>query len=183
MPASLIATLREDHDNARRLLDLLQHEADQFAAGEDADFDIIESVVDYFRGYPDGYHHPIEDRILVLLKMADAERSKPVDDLLHQHERLRESLEGVVADLDSLRIEQEMPRDRIVDRLKGFAEAYRAHMDSEEAAFFPLAETLLDEADWQAIDDDMTAHRDPLFAGKEGFDGLRKRLLAADARS
>ncbi len=183
MTAPLIATLREDHDNARRLLDLLLHEANLFAAGEDADFDIIESVIDYFRGYPDSYHHPVEDRILVRLKMVDADKSGPVDDLLHQHARLRESLEGVLADLENMRIELEMPRERMVDHIKGFALAYRAHMDSEEAAFFPLAETLLGADDWRAIADDMTAHHDPLFAGKEGCDGLRKRLLAADARS
>ncbi len=179
--ADLIGTLREDHDNARRLLDLLEHEADAFAAGEDADFDVIEGVIDYFRGYLDAYHHPLEDRIVARLKGAAPDRMQAVDDLLRQHQTLRRALHDVADDLDKMHIEVEMPRSRIVDGLKGFAQAYRSHMAGEEADFFPLAEAVLGAADWQAIQTEMTGQHDPLFGGREGFDGLRKRLLAADS--
>jgi hemerythrin-like domain-containing protein len=55
----VLASLREDHANASRLLDLLDCESQAVRRGEDVDYDVIEGVIDYFKGYPDAFHHPL----------------------------------------------------------------------------------------------------------------------------
>ncbi len=171
-----VTALSEDHANARRLLDILAREAQLIRDGEDADYEVIEGVTDYFGGYPEVYHHPVEDRIFERLMTVDAARVKPLCDLLAEHGQLRLKLADVVSALRDVRLEAEVPRHNIVRRIEAFVDTYRRHMDAEDRLFFPLAAALLSDADWAAAGA-VAAVSDPLFAAKEGFDGLRKRLL------
>lgn len=175
---SILSSLREDHTNARRLLDILMREAQLIRDGDDADYEVIEGITDYFKGYPDACHHPIEDRMFQRMVVVDAARVKAVGDLLVEHGQLRRKLADVVAALRDVRLEAEVPRNNIVSRLESFVDAYRRHMDAEDRQFFPLAAAMLDDDGWAAVGSAAASVGDPLFAAKEGFDGLRKRMLA-----
>ena len=173
-----LANLREDHANASRLLDLLDHEAQAVRSGDDADYDVIEGVIDYFKGYPDAFHHPLEDQIFNRLSKADPTRAKAIGDLLAEHAAMRKETVELAAALDSVRLEAEVPRNNIVEKIEAFVAMYRGHMVAEDAQFFPVAVEVLGDTDWEAIRQNINEHDDLLFRGKEGFEGLRKRLLA-----
>jgi hemerythrin-like domain-containing protein len=173
-----LANLREDHANAARLLDLLDLEARAVRSGDDADYDVIEGVIDYFKGYPDAFHHPLEDQIFNRLSEADPIRAKAIGDLLAEHEAIRKETVDLAAALDSVRLEAEVPRNNIVEKIEAFVAMYRGHMMAEDARFFPVAAAVLGDTDWEAIRQNVNEHDDLLFRSKEGFEGLRKRLLA-----
>ena len=173
-----LANLREDHANAARLLDLLDLEARAVRSGDDADYDVIEGVIDYFKGYPDAFHHPLEDQIFNRLSEADPARAKAIGNLLAEHETIGKETAELAAALDSVRLEAEVPRNKIVERIAAFVAMYRGHMVAEDERFFPVAAETLGDADWTAIGQNTNEQDDLLFRGKEGFEGLRKRLLA-----
>ena len=176
-PLALV-NLREDHANASRLLDLLDYESEAVRRGEDADYDVIEGVIDYFKGYPDAFHHPLEDQIFNRLSQADPTRAEAIGNLLAEHETMRRETARLAAALDSVRLEAEVPRNDIVEKIEAFVTMYRGHMVAEDERFFPVAAETLGDADWAAIRQNINEQDDVLFRGKEGFEGLRKRLLA-----
>jgi hemerythrin-like domain-containing protein len=145
--SSLLSSLREDHVNAARLLDLLTREAQMIRDGDDVDYDVIEGVLDYFTGYPDAFHHPLEDQVLNRLLAVDPDRAAAIGDLLADHARMRRDTADLFTTLKGVRLEAEIPRDTLLQKLDSFVEMYRAHMAAEEDRFFPLAEEVLGAVD------------------------------------
>lgn len=146
--------------------------------GEDADYDVIEGVIDYFKGYPDTYHHPLEDIVYSQLLQSAPERAKSVGDLLADHQTMREEVAKLVAALGTVRLEAEVPRDDIAQKIEAFVAMYRGHMAAEDERFFPVAAEIMTASDWDAVLEKLDDRPDLFFRGKEGFEGLRKRLLA-----
>jgi hemerythrin-like domain-containing protein len=174
----LLVRLRDDHANAARLLSLLDREVQMVRGGEDADYDVIEGVIDYFKGYPDAYHHPLEDIVYSQLLKAAPERAKKVGDLLADHQAMRRDIADLATALDTVRLEAELPRDNIAQKIEAFVAMYRGHMTAEDERFFPVSAEVLTPADWDDILEKLDDGPDLFFRGKEGFEGLRKRLLA-----
>ena len=57
----ILDTLRSDHANMARLLNILERQVSAFREGEAPDYEIVQGVVEYFLDYPDLCHHPKED--------------------------------------------------------------------------------------------------------------------------
>jgi len=176
--SAILARLREDHANTARLLRLLDRESKVVRDGDDADYDVVEGVIDYFKGYPDAFHHPLEDIIYSQLSKADPVRAEGVGDLLSDHQTMRRETDELARALGTVRLEAEVPRDHIAQKIDAFVAMYRGHMAAEDERFFPLAAEVLEDSDWAAILKQLDDAPDLFFHGKEGFEGLRKRLLA-----
>ena len=56
-----------------------------------------------------------------------------------------------------------MSREELDRRGRDYLNAMNSHMDVEEGEVFPLAEKLLDDRDWSAVEDAMGRREDPLF--------------------
>ena len=65
------------------------------------------------------------------------------------------------------------------DAVVRFVREYREHMHKEESIAFPLAQRLLKESDWQAIDRAFAENRDPLAAERDArdFEKLFDRIV------
>ena len=59
----ILRTLREDHRNMGRLLDVLESQIEVFRRGDKPDYEILTETVDYCLNYPERFHHPLEDQI------------------------------------------------------------------------------------------------------------------------
>ena len=176
----IITALRKEHSNITQLLDILDHQVARFDRGEDPDYEIIESIVDYFQSFPDLYHHPKEDLVFRRLQERDPAAAARVGDLQREHEdlaaRTRAFASGVRAVLD----EAQVPRQSLRDWARAFIDGQRDHMQREERLFFPAAQQCLTAEDWADIKLRMTDHEDPLFGADVGrrYESLHRDIVA-----
>ena len=161
-----IAQWHAEHVNFARLLSLLEAELDLFHRGDSPDYKTMLDVMFYMTHYPDIHHHPKEDLAFARIRERDAAARPLVDQLMAQHALLRHSGMDLVQGLDDIVNGTIASRERIESTGRAYVEHFRSHMRAEEAEILPMAERILDEADWQAIDA-ATAHiEDPLFGGR-----------------
>lgn len=181
--ARLLDALLEDHRSAERLLDALEHQIDVLAGGNTPDYDVIVGAAEYFIGYPNLRHHPMEDAIARRLLAAHPTEAAAIADLAGEHEvvhdrarRFRRTMRDLLGDTD-------VARETVVEAARRFAAYERRHMQAEEQSFFPLAEQLLTPADWAAIEAELTERSDPVFGAEcaASFRALREQLLAWEA--
>jgi hemerythrin-like domain-containing protein len=177
---TLMETLHEEHRNTRRLLNVLDHQAELLARGAQADFDLLQAIANYFCDYPDRCHHPKEDAVYRRLAEKRPEQAAAVGDLAREHRdaharvrRFRENIQAIFRD-------EIVSRDKVVGAARSFVEAEREHMKMEEEVFFPIAVSVLGEEDWHAIEANLRAVQDPLFGEivEEEFKALRNSLLS-----
>ena len=74
----IIASLHEDHINVAQVAGVAREELRRLAAGEAADYALLEDIMCYVTGYPDTHHHPTEDIVFARLKERSPARSAPL---------------------------------------------------------------------------------------------------------
>lgn len=167
--------LRLEHENLGQLLDLIDEQRQLTKAGGDLDLSLLETITEYFSGYPEKCHHPVEDLVFRRLKMRDPDAISKPDKLEAEHaqiERLTAELAETIASGND--------GPGLAEVLERFVNDYRMHMAMEEEHFFPAAAKALSEQDWDEIDFRLFDSPDPLFdhAAHERFHGLRERINA-----
>lgn len=179
--STVLSELQTDHANLTRLLDALDRQLDVFNQGGRPDYEFIADFLDYCLGFPDRYHHPREDLIVETMRRRAPESAEDLAPLEAEHERINE-LTRRFADAVALAMQdQELPRARFAELAQTFLSTYRRHLSWEEETVFPRAQSVLSEADWQAIDARIAAPEDPLFGGSgaERYRALRRSLLTS----
>jgi len=158
-----IAYWHAEHVNFGRLLGLLETQLDSFHRGESPDYELMLDIMYYMTHYPDQIHHPKEDLAFARIVARDPGMRAAVDELLRQHEWLRESGAELERVLDDIVNGSVVARDRLENSARAYLAGFRAHVLKEESEVFPAAARVLTAADWTAING-ATAHRDdPLF--------------------
>jgi len=149
--ARMIDTLREEHLNIEKLLDVLGRETDLAATAGNPDWNLLHAITRYLCDYPDRCHHPKEDAILARMQAKFPEKAKTIGDLLRERQEVRLRAQRFRDLVQSVFFEDVLPREKLVGAARAFINAERRHMMKEEAIFFPVAEKLLAEEDWQEI--------------------------------
>jgi hemerythrin-like domain-containing protein len=176
----IIDALREEHRNIEKLLLVLEQEVSVFDRGGRPDYEVMRAVIAYFRVYPVGYHHPQEDAVFAKLRARDAAGAARIGDLAAEHGRGAEHLHRVAQAVESVRMDREIPRQTVVDIVRGFIAHERLHMAMEERDFFPAALKALQPGDWAELASlRPDGLRDPLFseAAEERFATVRRHIL------
>ena len=73
-------------------------------------------------------------------------------------------------------------REELVNRLRNYITRYHAHIEKEEERLFALADTVLEDGDWQEIIAEIGDTDDPLF-GKirdQEYQNLYRMILSED---
>jgi hemerythrin-like domain-containing protein len=161
--AEIIDSLREDHRNMHRLLDVLDSQIEVFRRGEEPDYELLTQTIDYCLNYPDHIHHPMEDEVYRHLSAKDPALKKQMGDLEAAHDDLSALTRRVAQALEAILKEGEVDRQAVVGVTEAFIRAYRRHIEIEERSFFPLAERALDADDWKSIEAGLAQSTDPLF--------------------
>jgi len=161
--AETVDALRMEHANMARLLNMIEAQLMEFEAGRSLDFELLESVLDYFVTFPAVYHHPKEDLILERMKARDAAAAATFETLTGEHKLLASQVEQVANSVHLIEQDSIVSRDAFVDSARAFVAAQRRHMAFEEEAFLSAAERILDDSDWAAIDRHLQTPDDPLF--------------------
>lgn len=170
MPA-VIDSIKSEHRNMGRLLDLLETQIDLFEETSQPDYDLIREIIDYFLTFPDLYHHPKEDLIFRKLKARDASAVELFGNLEDLHEAVSERLHEFTHAVVNVLMEAEMPRDTFVKLARDFITGERAHMAAEEKHFLPVAADRLTSKDWKEIEKVVAKFADPL-----GSDTMKTRF-------
>lgn len=177
--SELIRVLRKEHANIASLLKTLQAQVAVLESGEEPDYEIIGSAMDWFLSFPGVYHHPKEDLVYARLQRRDPAAAARIGDLHHQHEELsywsRTFAEGVRSVLNDAAI----PRAALVTWAQAYINLQWEHMRMEESQFFPAAEAALTEGDWQELQAAASDEEDPLFGDDvdNHFERLRNSIL------
>jgi len=175
----IIDSLRQEHRNIEKLLQVLERELKVFARGERPDYEVIQAVIAYFQVYPDVYHHPPENLVFQKLKARDSTAAANIGDLEAAHRSGSDRLRQVAQAVDSVLADRELLRQAVEDVIRDFIEQERRHIAMEERDFFPAAVKALEPQDWIEITSRLTDQPDPLFSEvvEERFDAVRKHIM------
>jgi hemerythrin-like domain-containing protein len=158
-----LAILREEHRQMARLLDLLERQIDLTDKGLEPDSELLIEIADYFRSFPDLYHHPKEELIIDYLEARKAPRADELAHLRDEHEECSRELSRFCRAVVDLLIEPQKGRAAFARVAHAFLSGERRHMAWEEERFFEIAEVGLGPDDWAEIEAKIGRLRYPAF--------------------
>jgi hemerythrin-like domain-containing protein len=175
----IIDLLLEEHQNIEKLLLVLEHELEIFDRSGRPDYEILQTIIQYFQDYPEKCHHPKEEMIFDKLKARDAVAAKRFGDVEAEHEVETRRLRSFARAVDSVLADQEFLRESFHLAVHDFIEHQRQHLQKEEQLLFPAAIKALRRQDWAEIDARLDDRKDPLFDGvvEEKFHDLQNTIL------
>jgi hemerythrin-like domain-containing protein len=159
----VIGELREDHDNLRLLLDLLESESDTMTVDDEPDFELLHDIMQYMTVYSDAVHHPKEDLVYDLICKYDAASAKKLDKIGPDHSEIAELGTALRADIDAVISGTAVTRQKLYSDLRDYVTKLRRHMVWEEDDLFPKAEELAAGNGEASIDVGLFPDEDPLF--------------------
>ncbi len=162
-----------------KLLDLLERHIGLFEREGRADYDLLDSLVEYFRRFPDACHHPKEDLIFARLRERNPAAATAVGDLPGEHEALIGKTVALATAIAQTLADVNVPREEFQRIAHDFIDTQRAHMRMEVERFFPAALKSLTADDWSDIDARVDDPEDPIFgaAREQTFEKLRAQIL------
>jgi hemerythrin-like domain-containing protein len=181
MKTAAIQVIHSEHRSMFAVIDALEYLAERVdSPGAAPDFRLLNAILYYVREYPERLHHPAEDRVLFArVRARTTEANNLLAVLEGEHARGEARLHALTTALNRLEAGAPGGVAAFKEAVRTFATGYFAHMRKEEDELLPIAERVLDAADWAAIRDAFAAHRDPGFedgAGDE-FARLFQRIV------
>jgi hemerythrin-like domain-containing protein len=175
----IIDILLEEHQNIEKLLLVLEHELELFDSSRRPDYEILQTIIQYFQDYPESCHHPKEEMIFEKLKARDPVAAKRFGDVEAEHELEARRLHSFARAVDYILADQEFLRESFHLAVHDFIEHQRQHLQKEERLLFPAAVKALRSEDWAEIDARLDDRKDPLFDSvvEEKFHNLQKTIL------
>lgn len=177
---SAIAIIKQEHRALGSVMHTLQQVVQEVLTHRiEADHALIACMLYYLDVFPERCHHPKEDEYLFRsLRERTSSADAVLDELQAQHVRSAQ----MTAYLQQLFVHY---LGGAPDGLRHFADAVESyamflgdHMEQEEQRVLPLAETYLQQSDWQAIDAAFRANKDPLGGAdaQQEFRRLKQRI-------
>jgi len=175
----IINLLLEEHQNIEKLLRVVEHELEIFDSSGRPDYEILQTIIQYFGDYPESCHHPKEEMIFQKLKMRDSAAAMRFGDVEAEHEVETRHLQSFARAVDSVLADQEFLRESFHLAVHDFVTYQREHLRKEELLLFPAAAKALLPEDWAEIDARLDDRKDPLFDGvvEEKFHNLQNTIL------
>lgn len=175
----IINLLLEEHQNIEKLLRVVEHELEIFDSSGRPDYEILQTIIQYFQDYPESCHHPKEEMIFQKLKTRDPAAAKRFGDVEAEHEVETRRLRSFARAVDSVLADQEFLRESFHLAVHDFIAHQREHLRKEELLLFPAAAKALPPEDWAEIDARLDDRKDPLFDSvvEEKFHNLQNTIL------
>ena len=175
----IINLLLEEHQNIEKLLRVVEHELEIFDSSGRPDYEILQTIIQYFQDYPQSCHHPKEEMIFQKLKTRDPAAAQRFGDVEAEHEVETRRLQSFARAVDSVLADQEFLRESFHLAVHDFVAYQREHLRKEELLLFPAAAKVLLPEDWAEIDARLDDRKDPLFDSvvEEKFHNLQNTIL------
>ncbi|MDT8999540.1 hemerythrin domain-containing protein [Paucibacter sp. APW11] len=146
------------------------------------DFAALRAMLFYVDEFPERLHHPKESQLLFPVLRARAPECREVLDQLDQdHARGERAIRELEHSLLAFEMMGEPRREAFEALAQRYVQAYLQHMAIEEREILPLAQKVLQPADWYDLDEAFAANRDPLagHAADETYRAVLDRILNA----
>jgi branched-chain amino acid transport system ATP-binding protein len=185
MKRPALRVLEREHLALRAVGRILAMEAEILHSGGRADIELMSSIVKYLETFPNRIHHPKEEaQIFLRMRLRAAERCTAIlGKLLADHQREAEAIIDLAAALAAYARNDTGAATWLSATAGNYAKFLDKHIDLENQEAFPLAEQLLTEEDWRAVDADFLANDDPLANNNEEgkFAELHRRIISLGA--
>lgn len=159
---------------------VLEREVDLLGVGDGPDYPLLAAIIEYVRTYADAVHHPTEDKVfdrLLHKGLIPAERHVVYLNL-GKHQEIIAHTRKLHGDIETILNGNVLPAARLLEHVQQYLLQQRKHMSFEELHLFPLAESRLNDADWNLIDAELMPGADPLFESKlENFRTLYENII------
>jgi hemerythrin-like domain-containing protein len=127
------------------------------------DFDILRAMLFYVAEFPERHHHRKESMLLFPRLRARTLLARSLLDRLDEdHLRGEARIRELEHALTAFQVLGESRREAFESALRQYVEFHQIHMGLEEKNVFPLARQVLQERDWEELDAEFEADRDPL---------------------
>ncbi|MDR7305753.1 hemerythrin domain-containing protein [Rhodoferax saidenbachensis] len=178
MPQNSLQTIKDEHAALRAMLQSLLLMLDRGPGDEpECFFDVLRAMLFYIDEFPEKLHHPKESDLLFPRVARLAPQTMEV---IVQLEQDHAHSEAAVRELQHLLLAWELVGDSrhaaFDTAVRRYVAAYLTHMKLEETAILPVAQAVLGEADWAALDAAFATNCDPL-TGKQPRDPIYDRLF------
>ena len=184
MAHSSLQTIRDEHMALAAMLRALGGLMD-CGPGDEPEryFDVMRATLFYIDEFPERKHHPKESQLLFPQL---ARRSGECQDVLERLEKDHAGSERAVRELQHMLLAWELVGDSrrqvFEEAARKYLQQYQSHMQLEDSVILPLAEKVLDEADWLLLDAAFASNCDPL-TGKYPRDPIYDRLFTRIVRN
>ncbi len=164
MPAAL-SVIRDEHRSLVAVLQGLQFLVrDIRDRGVEPDFDLFSLILDYIEIFPEKLHHPKEnDYLFKAVRTRTAEGNAVLDELEREHAQGEPLIHSLRHALARYRVGGAQGFEAFAAAVDDYLDFHWKHMQKEEDVVIPLAERVLTDSDWTAIDAAFKANDDPLF--------------------
>ncbi len=127
------------------------------------DFQVLRAMLFYVDEFPERLHHTKESRLLFpMIRGRSTEAADVLDRLDAEHAKGEAAIRELGHALLGFEMMGEPRRAAFERELETYVDHYLEHMRTEETQILPLAQKVLDEADWRELDAAFQANRDPL---------------------
>jgi hemerythrin-like domain-containing protein len=176
-PTSL-AIIREEHQHLASVLRSMRHLAEEMAERDPLQLKFFRALLFYINEFPERVHHPKEEQYL-FAKIK--ERTHQLDAELNLLTEQHSEGEQLALQLQTTLTRYEFNGITVLPQLRSLVERYTQfyfnHIDAEEKYILPVALQVLNDADWQVIDQAFTNNRQRL--DQEGDRYVYEQLFAA----
>ncbi|SPK70555.1 conserved protein of unknown function (plasmid) [Cupriavidus taiwanensis] len=173
-----LAAWHNDHIHFASLLDLLERQVSTFHQGEQPNYGMMTTIIQYMRNYGDCVHHPREDVAYALLVERDPGTRIIISRLLQEHRVIANVGTELLDRLREVQSEVVTSRAALEAAAAMYLVYYRNHLSTEEKQVMPLAARFLTDADWAEVAANEPASADPLFGAnvEKRIATLRKQI-------
>jgi hemerythrin-like domain-containing protein len=163
--------LLPEHDLIRRVITVLDREAERIGEGRDVNPVFIDRIVDFIYTYADRVHHGKEVEVLFReldTKPLSPEHRQMMERLVREHVEMRHLAEDLVEARERYAEGDEAALKTVEDTIDRLSDLYPDHFQTEEQTFFPAAQSYLDDSEKEAILEAMRLHDRAMIHEKYG---------------
>lgn len=162
-----VRSIYDEHVYTCRMLRLLELEAENVLSGGEADVDGMSDILHYITYHPDRFHHPKEDVIFDRMSRLSADMKQTIARLRSDHESMtQQSVDLYERMLEQKEVQSVRELKKLAKEILEYSELQREHMALEEQEIFLPSQKALSRVDWEQIEEEVKAKRDPIFGGR-----------------
>lgn len=162
--ATVLDQLVEDHHHLRTLLRYLREQISHYDdPSVETDLPCVMEALDYLHGYPQVYHHPLEDAAFDDLEERAIGDAAVIEKIRSQHHELEQETAAVRQLFEAIYNDQVVPVSRLKETFNRYLDMQFRHLQTEDEEIFPVMADAFSASDWERIAAKVDPADDPLF--------------------
>ena len=139
--------LIREHDAIKIMLRIMEKVSQKLEAGERADVEHLDSIIDFIRTFADKCHHGKEEELLftAMVESGIPGKGGPIGVMLSEHESGRKYVRGIIDGIAKYKKGEDKAELQIADNARNYVALLTLHIDKEDNVLYPMADMHLTE--------------------------------------